>query len=165
MSLPLGCVCLGVKYGEWKTLERKMEENFFWVCLVRWKGRKINGGTQIFSLWPHQKNFSPKWREKRNEKLDIIFGRQKCPCAIAHELHPRCFSSHIFFLIFFSRCLLFFFPRRCLPFLLFSFFFGFTGQACLVFFFSFAFFCVCVWFFFFRCLEVIFFLLTWFLFF
>ena len=31
--------------------------------------------------------------------MGIIFGR-KCPCAIAHELHPHCFSSHFFFSLF-----------------------------------------------------------------
>ena len=34
-------------------------ENIFEVCLVRWSGRKINGGAQVFSPQGHQK-VSPK---------------------------------------------------------------------------------------------------------
>ena len=57
----------------------------FWSCMVGWEGKKINGGTQVFSLRAHQNVFSSKWRENWKEKLDIIFG-QKCPYAIAYGL-------------------------------------------------------------------------------
>ena len=57
--------------------------------------------------------------------MDIIFG-QKSPCAIVHELHPRCFSLHFFFPP--EHCLpplVFWFTRQALPtsssFLFFSF--------------------------------------------
>ena len=42
-SIPfyLGCVCLKVKEGEWKTLERKWEEIFF-LSVFGWVGRKKN---------------------------------------------------------------------------------------------------------------------------
>ena len=66
------------------------------MCLVGWRGRKINSRIQVFSPRTYQKVFSPKWSKNWREKLGIIFG-QKCPCAIAHGLHPRSFSSHFFF--------------------------------------------------------------------
>ena len=31
------------------------KENFFGVCLVGWGGRKINGGTRVFSLKNREK--------------------------------------------------------------------------------------------------------------
>ena len=140
------------------------KENFFEVCLVRWGGRKINGGIQVFSPRAHQKVFSPKWRENWSEKLGIIF-RGKCPCTIAHGLHPCCFSSHffssltfLFFLLYVACLLLFLFffffppPRCCLPLLLsffFSFFFSFNLLGRLVqFYFIFL---LSFMFFFFRC--------------
>ena len=60
-------VCL-VKYGGWKTLEREWEGKLFGVYLVRWGGKKINCGIQVFSLQSHQKVLSPKWRENRERK-------------------------------------------------------------------------------------------------
>ena len=33
------------------------------MCLVEWRGKKINGGDHVFSSWTHQKVFSPKWEE------------------------------------------------------------------------------------------------------
>ena len=40
----------------WKENEK---ENFFGACLVRWRGKKINSETHIFSLDPPKK-FLPK---------------------------------------------------------------------------------------------------------
>jgi len=36
------------------------KENFFEACLVGWRGSKINGRVQVFSLQIHQKISSPK---------------------------------------------------------------------------------------------------------
>ena len=102
----LGYVCLEVKYGGWKTLERKWEGKLFGVCLIGWRERKINGGTQVFFPWAYQKVFSPKWRENWREKLDIIFW-QKCPYAVAHGLVYVALLYFFFFPL--GCCLLFFF--------------------------------------------------------
>ena len=113
----LGCVCLEVKYGRWKTLERKWKWKLFRVCLVGWRGRKINGEVQMFSLLTHQKVFSPKWRENWREKLGITF-EQKCPCIITPS--PTLLFFTLFFLFFLHCLVLFFF---CCCFVLFFFLF------------------------------------------
>ena len=50
-------VCLfGGEIGWIEDFEKKIgKENFFEVCLVGWRERKINGGTQLFSFRAHQK--------------------------------------------------------------------------------------------------------------
>ena len=125
-------------------------------------------GPRYFLFGPIKK-FLPQNGEKNVMRNWISFLDDKNAHVQLHMSFIHVAFLHNFFFNIFFPLLAFFFPRRCLPFLLFSFFFGFTGQACPVFFFlllSFVCVCVCVcFFFFFRCLEVIFFLLTWFLFF
>ena len=99
-------------------------------------------GSKCFSLGPPKVFFS-KWRKNWKEKFDIIFG-QKCPCTIAHGLHPHVFLHSFFFS--FPECYLPP-PLLLLPFI-FYFFFWFTGQACPVFIFFFSSFAFFFWF---RC--------------
>ena len=120
-------------------------------------------GPRYFLFGPIKK-FLPQNGEKNVMRNWISFLDDKNAHVQLHMSFIHVAFLHNFFFNIFFPLLAFFFPRRCLPFLLFSFFFGFTGQACPVFFFFFCFLlcvcvCVCV-FFFFRCLEVIFFLLT-----
>ena len=42
-KLALKCVCLEMKQGKWKTLERKWEIKLFWSVFSWWGERKING--------------------------------------------------------------------------------------------------------------------------
>ena len=76
-------------FGE--KMRRKMGRKTF-LSMFGWMEMKENRwwGSSIFSPCP------PKWKENWREKLRIIFG-QKCPRAIAHGIHPCCFSSHLFF--------------------------------------------------------------------
>ena len=60
---------------------RKWEGKLFWVHSVEWERRKINGELHVFSLWTHQKVFSPKLRENLMEKI-WLFNRQKCKCLV-----------------------------------------------------------------------------------
>ena len=74
----------------WNRMDEKFwrengKENFFEVCLIGWRRRKINDGAQVFSLQANQKVFSPKWRENWREKMKLFNG-WKCPCAFAHGL-------------------------------------------------------------------------------
>ena len=92
------------------------KKNFFGVCLIGWKWRKINSRVHVFSLGP-PKSFLPKMERKLNGD-EFFLDWQKCPYACAHELLQVAF-------IFFSSlpCCLFF-----------SFFFGFIfGQWCFFF--------------------------------
>ena len=37
----------------WREKGKKKKKNFFGMCLVRWKGKKINSEAQMFSLQTH----------------------------------------------------------------------------------------------------------------
>ena len=140
---------------------RIWEGKLFWVHSVEWERRKINCEIQVFSLWTHQKVFSPKLRENLMEKI-WLFNRQKCKCLV----------HFTFLFLFFS--FLFWMSLFCFLFFAFSFFdFLCCGWACYLFF-SFLFFpgC-CLHFFYFLVVGVIvvlffifvFFFGIWFLFF
>ena len=141
---------------------RKWEGKLFWVHSVEWERRKINGEIHVFSLWTHQKVFSPKLRENLMEKI-WLFNRQKCKCLV-----------HFTFLFLFFSFFFFSFLDVAFLFFVFSFFdFLCCGWACYLFF-SFLFFpgC-CLHFFYFLVVGVIvvlfyfifFFFGIWFLFF
>ena len=49
-----------------KLWRENRRENFFGVCLVGWRGRKINSGVQVFSPLAHQ-NVLSKMKRKLNE--------------------------------------------------------------------------------------------------
>ena len=55
------------------------KKNFFWVCLVRWRWRKINGKAQVFSPWAHQKVLSPKWGENWEGKAHEMSFQKYAP--------------------------------------------------------------------------------------
>ena len=84
---------------------RKWEGKLFWVHSVEWERRKINCEIQVFSLWTHQKVFSPKLRENLMEKI-WLFNRQKCKCLVHFTFLFLFFS---FFFLFFSGCRFFVF--------------------------------------------------------
>ena len=48
-----------------KLWRENRRENFFGVCLVGWRGRKINSGAQVFSSLAHQ-NVLSKMKRKLN---------------------------------------------------------------------------------------------------
>ena len=115
----LGCVCLKVKYGGWKTLERKWEEKLFGVCLIGWRERKINDGIRCF-LSDLLKSFLPKMERKLKKKFRHHFWT-KMPICSCPWACPRCLSSFFLFFLFLSSWLL--------PHLLFIYIFWFTEQA------------------------------------
>ena len=78
-ELILGCVCLEVKQGGQKILERKQEEKLFGLYLVGWRGRKINSGIQVFSLQTHQKVIS-KMERKLKGKIGHHFWTKMPMC-------------------------------------------------------------------------------------
>ena len=119
----------------WNRVDEKLwkenrKENFFRVCLVGWRGRKINGGAQVFFSLGSPKCFLPKMERKLSED-EFFLDWQKCPCA--HAFIYLFFSSpwavsNVAFFFFGQHCLFFFFwAINCLfPFFFFySFFFSF----------------------------------------
>ena len=88
----------GEKMGNW---------NFFWVCLVGWGGRKINGGVQVFSPRAHQKAFSPKWGENWEEEAHEMSSKNT-PHVGLHLQHVG-FFFFWFFLSLFAFFFFFFF--------------------------------------------------------
>ena len=102
-------VCLEVKHGRWKTLDRKWERKLFWSMFV-WVGRKGNKwlGLDIFSLNP------PKsFLFRMGRKLRGIGSWNELPKIPPHiELHLQCIGfllllllllcSYVYFLINFG---------------------------------------------------------------
>ena len=144
---------------------RKWEGKLFWVHSVEWERRKINGEIYVFSLWTHQKVFSPKLRENLMEKI-WLFNRQKCKCLV-HFTFLFLFFLFFFFsfldvaFLFFVFCFFIFWflvlwvgmlPLFFLSFLSwmlpsFFLFFGCGCDSCFVLFFFFFFFLVIIFFF------------------
>ena len=84
----------GVFVWRWNRIDRKLwrengKNNFFGVCLVGWRERKINGGAQVFFSLGPPKCFLPKMERKLSED-EFFLDWQKCPCA------------HAFIYLFFS---------------------------------------------------------------
>ena len=50
-----------------KLWKENRKENFFRVCLVGWRERKINGGAQVFFSLGPPKCFLPKMERKLSE--------------------------------------------------------------------------------------------------
>ena len=122
----------------WNKVDRKFwreNENkiFFGVCLVGWRGRKINSGVQVFSLRTHQKVFSLKWRENWKDKMRLFNGR-KCLYALAHCLCQFFIFIFIFFFSFPGMLPLPFFflflSWACCLFQIFIFYFSFFVPRC-----------------------------------
>ena len=117
-----------MKQGEWKIFERKWKGKLFWSVFC-WVERKENKWWVfgVFSL-DLPKRFLPKI-EKKWEKKKQSYLMDKCPCSLAHGLHPYIALFHIFSLPP-GHCLLFFF-------FLFILFFSWTLPLLSFFFFSF----------------------------
>ena len=109
---PLGCVCLEVKQGRWKTLKKKWEEKLFW-SVFGWMGRKENKWWDrgVFSPDP-PKSFLSKMERKLKGEIRHHFWT-KMPmynCTFTHValiFFLRCLPLFFFFLLF--RCVFFFF--------------------------------------------------------
>ena len=104
---PLGCVCLEVKQGRWKTLKKKWDKILLW-SVFGWMGRKEN-------KWWDRGLFSPDPPKSFLFKME-----RKLKGEIRHHFWTKmpmynCTFTHVT-LIFFLRCLppFFFFFCCCL---------------------------------------------------
>ena len=111
----------------WKENRKK---NCYRVCLVGWRGRKINGGAQVFFSLGPPKCFLPKMERKLSED-EFFLDWQKCPCAHAFIYlffsSPWAVSNVAFFFFWATLPLLLLLSNKLpLPFFFFySFFFFF----------------------------------------
>ena len=108
----------GMFVWRWNRVDGKLwrenrEENFFGVCLVGWRRRKINGGAQVFSPQTQQNVFSLKWRENWVEINFFLINKNvhvHMPLFIYFLLPWQLAVSNVVFFFFFF----FFWPITCL---------------------------------------------------
>ena len=122
-----------------KLWRENRKENFFVVCLVGWRERKINGGTHVFFFRPTKK-FSLQNEEKTKGKNCASFFNENAHVQLHIDLSKLLFFTlFLFFLLLDVACFFFFLPlaERCFFYFLFYLFiylllllFFFTRQAC-----------------------------------
>ena len=100
----------------WNIVEGKLwrengNENFFGMCLVGWRRRKINNGTQVFSSLAHQKILSKmEWKLKREIWHHFWTKMPTYNCTFTHITFLHTFFFFFFLLMIYLAgvaCLLF----------------------------------------------------------
>ena len=106
-----------------KLWRENRKENFFVVCLVGWRERKINGGTHVFFFRPTKK-FSLQNKEKIKGKNCASFFNENAHVQLHMDLSKLLFFTlFLFFLLLDVACFFFFLPlaERCFFYFLFYF--------------------------------------------